>query len=513
LQIGNSNYLVPVEANPVREADVDFQMVDVNVVLRQMEGTKLNLVVLDACRNNPFGGRGLRAVGGGLAQMRAPEGTLISFATQPGNVALDGDGNSPFTSALAATLRKPGLDVFQAFNEVGLAVKRSTAGAQQPWVSSSPIDGDFYFVAPAATAAPPGTNAEEAAQAWAATRDSTSLAVIDTFIQQYGSSIYGPFARARRDELSKNQVALDVPKPAAPVARTRTPRLSKADVVKSFELFVQVIDQIKKNYVEQRDERGLYVAASKAMQRAFPSALQVSNSGQGDTRSVGAGDPAGDLDTVYETALASMNAQSSGSEDQHILEVAINGVLAALDPHSGYLNATDYRDMQVQSRGTFGGVGLQVKMIDGLLKVMTPMDGGPGARAGILSNDVIMSIDDTPIQGLTLRQAVEKLRGPVGSPVKLKIVRQNQDNPLEVTIVREMVHVAGVRWRIEAGDIGYVRIPQFNEQTDGSVKQAVAELGRQSANDNLKGYVIDLRNNSGGLMDQVVLVADELLER
>ncbi len=159
VQVAGSNYLVPVNANPTREADVDFQMVDVNLVLRQMQGsgTRLNLVILDACRNNPFGGRGLRASEGGLAQMRAPEGTLISYATQPGSVAQDGtDGHSPYTRALATTVRRAGLDIFQTFNQVGLAVKRSTGGSQQPWVSSSPIDGAFYFVPPTApTALPP----------------------------------------------------------------------------------------------------------------------------------------------------------------------------------------------------------------------------------------------------------------------------------------------------------------------------------------------------------------------
>ncbi|KRQ00683.1 caspase family protein [Bradyrhizobium sp. DASA03076] len=157
VQVAGSNYLVPVGANPTREADVDFQMTDVNLVLRQMQGsgTRLNLVILDACRNNPFGSRGLRASEGGLAQMRAPEGTLISYATQPGNVAQDGsDGHSPYTKALAATVRTAGLDVFQTFNQVGLAVKRATGGAQQPWVSSSPIDGTFYFVPPTQTAPP-----------------------------------------------------------------------------------------------------------------------------------------------------------------------------------------------------------------------------------------------------------------------------------------------------------------------------------------------------------------------
>ncbi len=136
VQVSGSNYLVPVNANPTREADVDFQMVDINLVLRQMQGsgTRLNLVILDACRNNPFGARGLRSSDGGLAQMRAPEGTLISYATQPGSVAQDGsDGHSPYTKALATTIRQAGLDIFQTFNQVGLAVKRETGGSQQPF--------------------------------------------------------------------------------------------------------------------------------------------------------------------------------------------------------------------------------------------------------------------------------------------------------------------------------------------------------------------------------------------
>ncbi len=155
VQVRGSNYLVPVSANPSREADVDFQMVDVSLVLNQMQGsgTRLNMVILDACRNNPFGGRGLRSSNGGLAQLQAPDGTLISYATQPGNVAQDGsDGHSPYTAALAATLKRPGSDLFQTFNAVGLTVKRSTGGAQQPWVSSSPIDGNFYFAGPQASA-------------------------------------------------------------------------------------------------------------------------------------------------------------------------------------------------------------------------------------------------------------------------------------------------------------------------------------------------------------------------
>jgi uncharacterized caspase-like protein len=223
VQMRGANYLVPVGANLTREADVDFQLVDTELVLRQMEGagTKLNIVILDACRNNPFGGRGLRATTGGLAQMQAPEGTLISYATQPGNVAQDGaEGNSPFTRALAATIRKPGLGIFDAFNEVGLVVKRSTGGAQQPWVSSSPIAGNFYFAGqsagaqavappPAATAPPAAASSasDEAARAWSVIQNTASIAVIEDFIRQFGKTAYGSMARARLEEMKKSQSA------------------------------------------------------------------------------------------------------------------------------------------------------------------------------------------------------------------------------------------------------------------------------------------------------------------
>ncbi len=176
LQVDGTNFLVPVDANPSRRQDLDFQMVSADLVLHQMSGsgTKLNIIVLDACRNNPFEGTGLRSAGGGLAEMKAPEGTLISYATQPGSVARDGAGNdSPYTLALVEAMRQPGLDIFRLFNRVGLDVKKTTGGQQQPWLAASPIEGDFAFTgatgAPAATAAPlapePATGAKTAALA------------------------------------------------------------------------------------------------------------------------------------------------------------------------------------------------------------------------------------------------------------------------------------------------------------------------------------------------------------
>lgn len=151
LQVQGANFLVPTNANPATVADVDFELIDATTVLRRMElaGSKLNIIILDACRNNPFGGRGLRDAARGLAPMQAPRGTVISYATQPGNVAADGTGkDSPYTTALAAIIRRPGLQLWDVFNEVGLEVDRTTGGMQRPYLSVSPVDGTFYFVGP-----------------------------------------------------------------------------------------------------------------------------------------------------------------------------------------------------------------------------------------------------------------------------------------------------------------------------------------------------------------------------
>jgi Caspase domain len=165
LQWRGNNYLVPVGANPESTADVDFELVNAQVVLDQMElaGSKLDIVILDACRNNPFGGRGLRDAGGGLAQMQAPRGTLISYATQPGNVALDGDaGDSPYAAALAEVIRRPGLPILEVFNQVGVTVDQTTGGRQEPWVSHSPLEGTFYFLGPTTVNITPATPSHDA---------------------------------------------------------------------------------------------------------------------------------------------------------------------------------------------------------------------------------------------------------------------------------------------------------------------------------------------------------------
>jgi carboxyl-terminal processing protease len=200
-------------------------------------------------------------------------------------------------------------------------------------------------------------------------------------------------------------------------------------------------------------------------------------------------------------------------DDSKLVESAISGMLSGLDPHSSYMDAKSFRDMQVQTRGEFGGLGIEVTMEDGLIKVVSPIDDTPASRAGILANDIITQLDDEQVQGLTLNQAVEKMRGPVNTKIKLKVVRKGVDNPLDITLVRDNIRVRSVRSRVEADDIAYIRITTFNEQTTEGLKKSIADLQSQIGGDKLKGYVIDLRNNPGGLLEEAVTVSDAFLER
>jgi len=199
-------------------------------------------------------------------------------------------------------------------------------------------------------------------------------------------------------------------------------------------------------------------------------------------------------------------------DDAKLIESAVNGMLNGLDPHSSYMDNKSYRDMQVQTKGQFGGLGIEVTMEQGLVKVVAPIDDTPAARAGIMAGDIITHLDDEQVQGLSLNQAVERMRGPVNTKIRLKILRTGQDKPIEVSITREMIMVRSVRSRPE-GDVGYIRITQFNEQTNDGLKKAINDLAAQIPAEKLKGYVIDLRNNPGGLLDQAIAVSDAFLER
>ena len=199
-------------------------------------------------------------------------------------------------------------------------------------------------------------------------------------------------------------------------------------------------------------------------------------------------------------------------DDGKLVESAINGMLNGLDPHSSFMDAKSFKDMQVQTRGEFGGLGIEVTMEDGLVKVVAPIDDTPAAKAGVMANDIITQLDDDAVQGLTLNQAVEKMRGPVNTKIRLKIMRKGQDKPVEVTIMRDVIRVRSVRSRPE-DDVGYIRITQFNEQTSENLKKAISDLSNQIEADKFKGYVLDLRNNPDGLLDQAISFSDAFLDK
>jgi carboxyl-terminal processing protease len=199
------------------------------------------------------------------------------------------------------------------------------------------------------------------------------------------------------------------------------------------------------------------------------------------------------------------------ADEKTLIENAINGMLTALDPHSSYMNPKTYKDMQVQTKGEFGGLGIEVTMENGVIKVVSPIDDTPASKAGIMPGDLIFALDGEPVQGLTLQEAVEKMRGKVGAPIKISIRRKDKD-PFDVSLTRETIKVKSVRFRLEGGDIGYIRVTSFTEQSTSGVLDAVEKLKKEAGN-KLKGYILDLRNNPGGLLDQAIAMSDAFLDK
>ncbi len=198
--------------------------------------------------------------------------------------------------------------------------------------------------------------------------------------------------------------------------------------------------------------------------------------------------------------------------EEKLVENAINGMLSSLDPHSSYMNAQDAADMQTQTKGEFGGIGIEVTMEDELVKVITPIDDTPGARAGILAGDFISEINGEAVRGLKLEEAVDKMRGAVNTPIKLTILRKGADKPIELSVTREVIAIRAVKSRVE-GDVGYLRVISFTEKTYDDLEAAIAKIKKEVPADKLKGFVLDLRLNPGGLLDQAIYVSDAFLER
>jgi carboxyl-terminal processing protease len=198
--------------------------------------------------------------------------------------------------------------------------------------------------------------------------------------------------------------------------------------------------------------------------------------------------------------------------EKHLIEGAVKGMLASLDPHSSYMDAKEYHEMMVQTRGEFGGLGMQVTMENGLVKVVSPIDDTPAAKGGMKPNDLIIAIDGKPVTDMTLSEAVEKLRGPVGTEVKLT-VRRKDTPPFELTLTRADIKVDPVKAALKGGDIAYLRITNFSERTDDALEHAYRGLEKQAGAHKLVGVVLDLRNNPGGLLDQAVAVANDFLDK
>lgn len=199
------------------------------------------------------------------------------------------------------------------------------------------------------------------------------------------------------------------------------------------------------------------------------------------------------------------------TKDDELIEAAVNGMLTSLDPHSGYMTAKAYKEMQVQTRGEFGGLGIEVTMENGLVRVVSPIDDTPASRAGIQPADYVSYIDDEPVMGLTLVEAVEKMRGRVGTKVELTILRENESEPLEINITRDIIKIKSAKARAEGDDIAYVRLTAFTEKTTDLMFSEFKKIKGKLKN--MRGLVLDLRNNPGGLLEQAVSVSDAFLDK
>jgi carboxyl-terminal processing protease len=198
--------------------------------------------------------------------------------------------------------------------------------------------------------------------------------------------------------------------------------------------------------------------------------------------------------------------------DKDLVENAINGMLTGLDPHSSYMNSKQFRDMQVQTKGEFGGLGIEVTQENGFIKVISPIDDTPASKAGVKAGDIITALDGKTVQGLSLQDAVDQMRGLPNSKITLTVKREGVDKPLEISMMREIIHIQVVKQRMEPGDIGYIRLSQFTEQADAGIRAAMRTLKQQSGG-KMKAVILDLRNNPGGLLDQAVAVSGDFINQ
>jgi carboxyl-terminal processing protease len=231
-----------------------------------------------------------------------------------------------------------------------------------------------------------------------------------------------------------------------------------------------------------------------------------------DKESTAASLPLEELRLFTDVYVRIKNDYVESIDDKTLLENAIRGMLSGLDPHSSYLDAEDFKELQIGTSGEFGGLGIEVGMEDGFVKVISPIDDTPAERAGVKAGDLIVRLDDTPVKGMSLNDAVKKMRGKKGTDIVLTIVREGTDKPLKIRIVRDTIQVRSVKQRILEPGYGYLRITSFQSKTTANLIDAVAKLEKENKG-SLKGMVLDLRNNPGGVLTGAVGVSDAFLEK
>jgi len=260
---------------------------------------------------------------------------------------------------------------------------------------------------------------------------------------------------------------------------------------------------------------GLLVGAAFAVGIASGPALHSLHLAPGFARAWADDAPEGPQDTYHLLTLFGEVFEKVRADyvqpvkDRDLIDNSLNGMLTGLDPHSSYMDAKQYRDMQITTKGEFGGLGLEVTSDNGLVKVISPIDDTPAARAGMKAGDLILSLDGKSVEGLSLNDAVDRMRGPPGSTITLNIKREHIDKPIDVTMTREVIHIQVVKSALY-GDVGYIRMSSFNEESDPKLREAIAKL-KDESHGALKGLIFDLRNDPGGLLDQAVDVCEDFI--
>ncbi len=348
---------------------------------------------------------------------------------------------------------------------------------------------------------------------WESVKDSKDADEIKAYLAAYPKGKFVPLAKLRIKKLEKprkNTVKQNKTKKAKQPANKKSGKSSKTKY-QALERFGDIFERVRTDYVVKPDNGKLIRAAVKGTLNKHPSAEAEALADKLFERKC---KEESTTDNTYECLdvfgdVLEVHQNSYSGDFDKLVNASIDSMIASLDPHSAYLSAVKLADMRVQNRGAFGGVGIEVTMHEGVVKVVAPIDGSPASIAEIQSGDLITHLDDEPIQGKTLAEAVGKMRGKVGSPLKLTVVREGRENPFDVRVVRDQIKIKPVRWRRE-GDVGYVRITTFNEQASDATNSAVKDL---ASNKKLSGLIIDLRNTPGGLLSKVIDVTDAFLER